>query len=194
MEPSASRVCVFPGRSHAAARVRGYSLTSLSMAMAVAGTLAATAVPAMQDLVLDQRLVTHVNQLFGDLQLARSEAIRRGTQVTLCKSSDGAACSSTSDWQDGWIVFTDENGNEAVDSGETIIRVQQSLEGSISMSFSAFGSSRYIAYFSSGESEKNGTFTLCDTRGATYARGVIVSYYGRVRAWDRSLDNALDCD
>ena len=30
-------------------------------------------------------------------------------------------------WQKGWIIFSDSNGNAAVDSGETVLRVQKAL-------------------------------------------------------------------
>lgn len=118
------------------------------MALAIAGILAATATPAMQNLVYEQRLTTYVNELFGDLQLARSEAIKRVTQTTLCKSSNGTACSTTSNWQSGWIVFVDSNGNESVDSGETIIKVHQALESGATLRYgSSYG---YVYYKSDG--------------------------------------------
>ena len=43
--------------------------------------------------------------------LARMEAIRRGTPVSVCASADQASCSGANDWASGWIVFTDANGS-----------------------------------------------------------------------------------
>lgn len=162
------------------------------VALAIAGTLAATAAPAMQNLVYEQRLTTYVNELFGDLQLARSEAIKRVAQVTLCKSSDGAACSATSNWQGGWIVYVDSNGNESVDSGETIIKVHQALEGSVTLRYGT--NYEYVYYKLDGTAWPNATFTFCDTRGASYARAIIVSNSGRARTSNESSSGgALEC-
>lgn len=162
------------------------------MVLAIAGILAATATPAMQNIVYEQRLTAHVNELFGDLQLARSEAIKRVAQVTLCKSSDGTACSTTSNWQTGWIVFADTNGNEAVDSGETIIKVHQALESGVTL---RYGSSYdYVYYKSDGTAWPNATFTFCDTRGVTNARAIIVSNTGRARVSSEASDGgSLSC-
>ncbi|TAM45005.1 MAG: pilus assembly protein [Gammaproteobacteria bacterium] len=160
--------------------------------LAIAGVLAATAAPAMQNIVYEQRLTAYVNELFGDLQLARSEAIKRVVQVTLCKSSDGAACSTTSNWQSGWIVFVDTDGDETADSGETIIKVRQALESGVTL---RYGSSYdYVYYKSDGTAWPNATFTFCDTRGASYARAIIVSNTGRARTSSEASDGgALSC-
>ncbi len=146
----------------------------------------------MQNIVYEQRLTAYVNELFGDLQLARSEAIKRVAQVTLCKSSDGAACSTTSNWQSGWIVFVDSNGNESVDSGETIIKVHQALESGVTLRYGT--SQDYVYYKSDGTAWPNATFTFCDSRGATYARAIIVWTSGRARTSSKASDGgALSC-
>lgn len=188
MDSSAFRVSVSP--FHRAAPARGYSLTNLVTTMAIAG-IVTSGVPVMQNLVLDQRLVAHTSQIFGDLQLARSEAIKRGVQITLCKSSDGTACSTVSDWRDGWIVFADADGDETVDTGETILRVGQALSEGVNLRYGA--SYRYVYFKPDGTAWPNATFVFCDGRGTTSARGVIVWRTGRVRAWNASLDDALTC-
>ncbi len=173
-------------------RFRGQSLTELTIALGIAGILAATATPAMQNIVYEQRLTTYVNELFGDLQLARSEAIRRVAQVTLCKSSDGATCSTTSNWQSGWIVYADSNGNEAVDSGETIIKAHQALENGATLRYGT--SYDYVYYKSDGTAWPNATFTFCDARGANYAKAIIVSNSGRARISSEASDGgSLSC-
>jgi len=158
--------------------------------MAIAG-IVTSGVPVMQNLVFDQRLVAHANQIFGDLQLARSEAIKRGAQVTLCKSCDGTSCSAVSDWREGWLVFVDSDGDESIDAGETILRVGQALSDGVSLRYGA--SYRYVYFKPDGTAWPNATFAFCDARGAENGRGVIVWRTGRVRAWDKSLDDALTC-
>jgi type IV fimbrial biogenesis protein FimT len=150
--------------------------------LAIAGGLVTTAA-GMHGHVQEQRLVTRVNALLGDLSLARSEASRRAGPVTLCKSADGATCTPASVWQDGWIVFADANDNRRVDGGETIVRVQQALDNGVTLEFRAsLGRNDDVTYEPSGFTEKNGTFTFCDNRGAAKARAVILYRTGRPRA------------
>jgi type IV fimbrial biogenesis protein FimT len=177
------------------ARSRGHSLTQFLATLAITGAVAGGA-PAMQHLVHEQRLTAHVNQLFGDLHLARSEAIRRAAAVTLCKSSTGLACSSRANWQDGWLLFADGNENGQLDAGEPAIRVQQTLPAGTSLRFGAFGpgSGRYVTYLATGFARQNGTFTFCDSRGVSRARAVILSNSGRPRIDGKnSSGGALSC-
>ena len=166
-------------------------MTEVLTTLAVAGVVVSGGVPAMQNLMYEQRLTTQVNQLFADLHLARSESIKRSAQVTLCKSNDGVACSTVSDWRDGWIMFTDTNENETVDTGETIIRVGQALATGTTLRYGT--SYRYVYFKPDGSAWPNATFTFCDMRGATNARAIIVWRTGRVRVWDKSSDDALEC-
>ena len=69
-----------------------------------------------------------INNLVGDLQFARGEALREGNGVTVCISSDGAGCTGGADWGRGWIVFSDVNANAAVDGAtDRVLKVQSRL-------------------------------------------------------------------
>ena len=175
-----------------ACRCTGYSMTEVLATLAVVGMVVSNGVPAMQSLVYEQRLTAQVNQLFADLHLARSESIKRSAQVTLCKSNDGATCSTVSDWRDGWIMFADTNGNEAVDAGETIIRVGQALAAGTTLRYGT--SYSYVYYKPDGAAWPNATFTFCDSRGAANARAIIMSNTGRARVSSKSSsDGPLNC-
>lgn len=62
---------------------RGLTLTELLVAVAIAGTLLAIAVPRMQDFISMQRLRGVNAQLVTDLQYARAEAPGRNQFVTM---------------------------------------------------------------------------------------------------------------
>ncbi len=190
MEPLPFTALLRAGRP-AEFRTHGQSLTQLMTVLAVTGIVTGGA-PAVQSLVHEQRLVVHVNQLFGDLQLARSEAIKRAAQVTLCKSNDGTTCSNAALWHEGWIVFLDANGNETVDAGETIVRVGQALPGSVSLRYGT--NYRYVYYKPDGSAWPNATFTFCDPRGAFNARAILITQAGRARISDKASNgSALEC-
>jgi type IV fimbrial biogenesis protein FimT len=146
----------------------------------------------MQNLVHEQRLTTQVNQLFTELHLARSESIKRGVPVVLCKSGDGVACSTTTDWQNGWLVFVDSDDDRTVDANEPVIRVQQALSAGVTLGFGT--SYRYVFYKPDGTAWPNATFTFCDPRGAPNARAILITQSGRARISDKSSsDGPLSC-
>jgi type IV fimbrial biogenesis protein FimT len=83
----------------------GFTLLELMTTLAVAGIVLAVGVPSYLSVVRNNRAATNANELVSALTIARSEAIRRGDRVSLCRSDDGASCGGT--WEDGWIVFVD---------------------------------------------------------------------------------------
>ncbi len=158
----------------------GYSLYDLIITSAVASVLGVGAM-GMSSLLQDARMTAAANQLMGHLSLARSEAIKRNSMVALCKSKNGISCSDESAWQEGWIVFADNNINHVVDAGETIIHVQQALEGNMTLRYGETARYSYVRYNSSGEAWPGATFSFCDGRGANNAKAVIVYWTGRPR-------------
>lgn len=173
-------------------RCAGHSMTEVLATLAVAGVVVSGGMPAMQNLMHEQRLTTQVNQLLGDLHLARSESIKRGVPVVLCKSGDGVACSTTTDWQNGWLVFVDADDDRVLDANEPIVRVQQALAAGTTLRYGT--SYRYVYYKPDGVAWPNATFTFCDPRDAAYAKAIIINTAGRARVSSKSSsDGPLSC-
>jgi type IV fimbrial biogenesis protein FimT len=100
----------------------GFSLVELMVVIMVASILMAVGVPSYRYVTNSNRLSAEVNALLGDLQFARSEAIKEGQTVTVCPSIDQATCAAGSTtWHTGWIVLAN-TGNPPV---ATVLRVQQ---------------------------------------------------------------------
>lgn len=111
---------------------RGFTLFEMVIVMGIAAILAAIAIPSYKYVTTANRIASEINALVGDLQFARSEAIKQGQNVTVCISSGGTACTgnaSNTAWNTGWIVFADVNGSASVDAGDTVLRVQRPLTG-----------------------------------------------------------------
>lgn len=105
--------------------VKGVTLIELMAVIAIVAILMAIGVPSYKYIQNSYRISSEVNGLVGDLQFARVEAIKEGQTVTACISADGATCEANpTGWQDGWIVFSDVNDDQKVDTGDTILRVQ----------------------------------------------------------------------
>ena len=86
--------------------IAGFTLYELMVTLAVASIILSFAVPGFQNFMQTSRSVTHTNDLVTALNLARSEATRRGAPVVVCASTDNSTCSGATDWSTGWVVRT----------------------------------------------------------------------------------------
>lgn len=101
----------------------GFTLIELMVTIAVMAILLGIAVPSFNEAMLSSKLASYANSLSSSAVLARSEAIKRNTPVTLCVSSSGAAC-GTGSWEQGWVVLSGAvvlHRQEALPSGLKVI-------------------------------------------------------------------------
>jgi len=100
-------------RSRPPRNQRGLTLIELMITIVIASVLLAIAAPAFQQVVESNRLRTETNKLLTGLNLARSEAVKRNTDVTLCPGTSDTACDG--DLKDGWVISMEPNDpNELV--------------------------------------------------------------------------------
>ena len=161
--------------------LHAYSLIECLLVLALLLSGVIVAVPFYADFINKQRAATHINQLASAIHYARSEAIKRGEVITLCKSHDGQTC--TGDWQDGYIVFVDYKANGRFDEGDELLRQFDTINNKDSLTFRGFPSSNYLRMAPSGFTyEQNGTFYYCPSnQDVRYARALIIDKAGRVR-------------
>ena len=161
---------------------RGFTLHETLMVLVVVSVLT-VGVASFNRLLRSTHSATQVNALVADLNLARSEAIKRAYTVTVCKSNSATACTSDSAWHEGWLIITDRNENGQLDDDDEILRVGPALTGGTQLTFNAWGvgTGKYVSYFSNGTTQKNGTFRFCNIEGSKSARAVILIQTGRVR-------------
>jgi type IV fimbrial biogenesis protein FimT len=82
----------------------GFTLVELMITIAVLAILIALATPSFTSVINSNRLAAQANNLTADLQLARSEAVRRNRRVSVCRTTDGAACAARAGDSDTWLV------------------------------------------------------------------------------------------
>lgn len=157
------------------------------MTIAIAAILISLAAPNLTASIQNNRMVTQMNGLHASLNVARSEAVKRNDSISVCRSSNSSTC--TGKWEDGWIVFVDADADGSVDTGEAILQVHGAISDSIDLDFSE----TYITYINTGLASvgSNSTFTLCDTRGASNARALVIGISGRPRMATDSDENGI---
>lgn len=112
---------------------RGFTLVELMVAMVVAVVLLGVGMPSFVEFIRNNQTVSETNKLTRDLNYARSEAINRGRSITICRSNTGAGCTNTN-WEAGWIVFLDLNGNGVVNgANDTILQVNDGLDANFTL-------------------------------------------------------------
>jgi type IV fimbrial biogenesis protein FimT len=84
----------------------GFTLIEAMVAITVMVILMAIAVPSFKNASLSSQLRASANDLAASTYLARSEALKRNAEVTLCASSDGETCAASGGWEQGWIVLS----------------------------------------------------------------------------------------
>lgn len=124
---------------------RGFTLVELLITIAIATVLMTLAVPSVKQMIEANAVNKHVTTFISDLRYARSEAIKSGVAVVMCRSitSGNAAptCatgsgggSATGGWASGWLIFVnrdlDTSNNYNASAGDTLLRVQGVLADS----------------------------------------------------------------
>ncbi len=140
---------------------RGFTLLELMVTLLVSSILLAIAVPAFRSVVQQNRLAAAVNSLVGAFAIARSEAVKRGVNVTVCPSGGGTNCNNAAPWQNGWLVFTDGGTIGTVDGTDLILRVGQPVTGGVTFTSNGFTNS-YVTYTAAGFiNGGGGNLTVC---------------------------------
>jgi len=164
-------------------KIKGLTLIELMITLAIAGILIASAAPSMREFIQNNRSATQINELQATLNLGRSEAIKRNSSITICKSSNGSGCAGN--WQDGWIVFVDHDLDGSFDDGvDQVLQVHGGLVAGNTLRFTQ----TRVSYANTGLANNgaNGLFIHCDSRGTQYARALFIGPSGRARLFTES--------
>jgi type IV fimbrial biogenesis protein FimT len=171
--------------------IRGLTLWELLCVVSIAAVALTAGVPAFRSFVLDARLTGDVNGWVLAVQIARSEAAKRGRPVIVCKTDDTFRCGdATLPVDAGWMVYVnvDDQYPPRRSASEPLLYVHQpEITGTVI-------SNRPYYEFRAGRRSTNGTTVFCDQRGPPAAKAVIVSYTGRPRVDRVDADrHALTC-
>ena len=103
----------------------GFTLQEMLVVMAITGIVAAAAIPSFRDFAIQRSINAQITDLTSAMRLARSEAIKRGREVSMCPTADPnrakPGCNRWGyDWSTGYIIFVG-----SVKGNDQYIRIQQ---------------------------------------------------------------------
>jgi type IV fimbrial biogenesis protein FimT len=191
---------------------RGFTLYELLVTVLVMGVIFGFGVPNLLEFTRNNRMTATANDFVTAMLLARTEAVKSRTWVTLCASPepviDNPSCdadASDADSEGGYIVWVDADRDAVVDGGEQLL-----LQRDDPQDITVLGDSGYIQF------GRNGFVTtavgagapateilFCDSRGNTVvsgslsaARGLQIPINGRPNLFVEIADIdglTLDC-
>lgn len=124
----------------------GFTLIELMVAIAILAIVIAIAAPSFNRTVQSNRAAVMSNELLGALQTTRSEALKRRTNVTLCRrNANGTDCDNSADWSAGWLLI----------QGSLVLRIWEPATGIV-----LTGPSDGITYRSNGTTTLNAAQTF----------------------------------
>lgn len=172
---------------------RGMTLVELLISMGIASVLLALSLSAYDS--------ARAAVLSNDAQASLQQALRRAIQVSamdrqyvvVCASADGEACSTSVEWEHGWIAFIDRDRDRAPDTGARLLQRQPAFDGALRVR-STSGRTRIVLQpHGGGAAGSNATFTVCDSRGRPHARTVVLANTGRVRSGVPGKKSVVTC-
>jgi type IV fimbrial biogenesis protein FimT len=108
-------------------RMAGVTLLELLVVIVVAAILMGVATSSYKSITLSSRISSEINGLLGDMQYARSEAIKQGQNVVICVAPATAndCVAGNTNWDQGWIVFVDPTGGKSTGGNAALILRRQ---------------------------------------------------------------------
>ena len=143
--------------------------------MLVVGVVLSLGIPNMQSFRQNSRMTSAANDLHSTFHLARSEASRAKTNITICASANSMSVDPVptcgGELEAGWIIFEDRNGDIAVNGADAILRRFPAVTDGIAIKTT--GPVDYFSYAPTGLGRGTvvsgtppvATMVLCDERG-----------------------------
>ncbi len=158
-------------------RQLGFTLYELMITLMVVAAILAFGIPNLQNYTLNSRMTSTANDLHAAFLMARTEAAHAKSNVTICASADPtgtATCDGT--WNQGYVVFIDDNADQLRDAGEPILRTHPPADAGVLLRIA--NGATYFMYAPSGLGRLDtggnppvSQVVICDERGNVRAAG-----------------------
>ena len=130
--------------------------------MAIMAILLALAIPSFNDSIRDNRILTSGNALVAAVAHTRSEAVKRGSFVSMCPSADGLACNGGNNWAGGWIIVVDSSGGVGAPTVAAggVLKVGDPMKKAVTTKTAGAGGITWIRFSGRGVSEEASTLQI----------------------------------
>ncbi|MEE9354028.1 MAG: GspH/FimT family pseudopilin [Methylococcaceae bacterium] len=167
---------------------KGFSLIELLVTVSMLGIILGMAIPSFRSMISDNQMSTQSNDFLSDINFARSEAVKRGESVSLCKSSDSTTCSTSASigWEAGWVI-KNSSGNilkihPALKGDAVTLKGETAVKNKIDISPRGFMAA------------SSGKVILCDsTHQNAQSKAIVLSTTGRVKVMSGADASITNC-
>jgi type IV fimbrial biogenesis protein FimT len=170
---------------------QGHTLVELLITMTILGIVTSLAIPALGNMRAKNTMAGSINLFLTQLQYARSTAVTREKNITLCPTTNNLQCRNDhQSWGDGVLIFEDSNKNQTRDAQEPVISIQEGFDTAITIASSSAHRNR-ITFLPLGRAWfSNTTVRFCHQQQPELNRAIIISNNGRVRVQDTLANSA----
>jgi type IV fimbrial biogenesis protein FimT len=151
----------------------GFTLYELLITLVVVAVILSFGIPNLRNFTLNSRITGAANDLHAAFMMARSEAARTKTSVTICASANpmGTAADCDGTWDQGYVVFNDKNADQQrqKENGETILWSRPAVDTGVILRVA--NAATYFTYAPSGLGQPAADnlplsqVVICDERG-----------------------------
>ncbi|MBP8275996.1 MAG: GspH/FimT family pseudopilin [Propionivibrio sp.] len=158
--------------------VRGFTLVELMVAIALLSILLGLAAPSFSDWIARTKIQSAANSISVALATARSEAVKRGRNVSVCVSTDGSTCATGSNWATGWVIYA---------TAGTPIKVFDAPTGSLTVTGDGAKITSGVTFMSTGMTTLSGPGTISVCKPGLASKVIEVAVSGRTRVASGSV-------
>ncbi|WP_084488004.1 MULTISPECIES: GspH/FimT family pseudopilin [Cobetia] len=157
--------------------MRGFTLIELMVTIAVLAIISTIAVPAWQGFIARQEVASTTETLTSALNYARSTAVTRGLQVSVCPlSNDGSRCEATTEWNNGWAVVLGSPADALSSFSSNKVEVlREHASGALVQS-----GTNSISFDDQGAASNTTRLLICGTATSAAHRQLELSVIGRL--------------
>ena len=146
-----------------------FTLVELLVTLCVLSMMMAIAIPSYNTMILNSRLAASSDSLVSSLNFARSSALHNNMNVMVCPIGVANSTTCGNNWGKGWIVVT----QPAAGAAPLIKSDAMSAAGP-----SVLSNVTSVTFTSRGLAGAQSNFSLCDSRGSSFATSVEVMATG----------------
>ncbi|WP_371375180.1 GspH/FimT family pseudopilin [Thalassotalea aquiviva] len=170
--------------------IRGFNLIEAMVTVAIAAILSGVAMPSFLEMISSNQMSSQANEIHRSIVIARSEAIKRGQDVTVCAiNASQDNCDLSKGWDQGWIV-KEANNNGAL----SIISVHPALTDNYTLLGSHTGLNSQITFSPSGTASTSGHLVLCkNNQISQFTRSIFINRFGKVSVKNTDRYTPINC-